>query len=135
MVMWTACLWGLLGASFVEGWDLYTAIHTAKDFPWKQEGRLKLAPYSVAAAIRLGIGAGLAAVLADSGQVAGAVGFVAVGIAAPKILQQLARQGQAIALSQPMLNQGQAAAEVPAAEGSLAQSRDLASEGGAVDAR
>ncbi|MGW2873127.1 hypothetical protein DR950_01755 [Kitasatospora xanthocidica] len=95
MATWQAGLWGLLGSGLIEGWDLYAAIHAARGFPWKRRDRLKLLPYLVAVAIRLGVGAALAAVYAASGQIAGAIGAVTVGIAAPKILEQLARRAPA----------------------------------------
>ncbi|MFJ9846507.1 hypothetical protein ACIRYZ_39950 [Kitasatospora sp. NPDC101155] len=92
MSTWHAGLWGLLGSGLMEAWDLYAAIHAARGFPWKRRGRLALAPYLVAVAIRLGVGGGLAAAYAAGGQIAGAIGAVTVGIAAPKILEQLARR-------------------------------------------
>ncbi|MEV7445657.1 hypothetical protein AB0O22_31740 [Streptomyces sp. NPDC091204] len=88
-----ACLWGLLGAALIEGLDLYTAIHTTDGWPWRKKGEPAFAPYVVAVIIRLGVGMGLTAAFAASEQVAGALAAVTVGIAAPKILQQLAKQG------------------------------------------
>lgn len=93
MSVMESCLWGLLGAALIEGLDLYTAIHTSDGWPWKKKGEPTLAPYLVALAIRLGVGTDLTAAFAASHQVAGALAAVTVGIAAPKILQQLARQG------------------------------------------
>ncbi|GAA4660706.1 hypothetical protein GCM10023324_08230 [Streptomyces youssoufiensis] len=90
-----ACLWGLLGAALIEGLDLYTAIHTTDGWPWKKKGQPAFAPYLTALVIRLGVGMGLTAAFTASQQVAGALAAVTVGIAAPKILQQLARQGLA----------------------------------------
>ncbi|WP_405844604.1 hypothetical protein [Streptomyces sp. NBC_01518] len=90
-----ACLWGLLGAALIEGLDLYTAIHTTDGWPWKKKGQPAIAPYLTALVIRLGVGTGLTAAFAASQQVAGALAAVTVGIAAPKILQQLAKQGLA----------------------------------------
>jgi len=93
VVLWQACLWGLLGAGSVEGWDLHTLIRQAKGFPWKGNKSLTLAEYLVSVVIRMGLGAGLSAAFAQTGQVSGAVGFVAIGVAAPKVLEQLALQG------------------------------------------
>ncbi|MDH6435710.1 hypothetical protein M2158_004187 [Streptomyces sp. SAI-144] len=88
-----ACLWGLLGAALIEGLDLYTAIHSTDGWPWRKKGQPTFAPYITALLIRLGVGTGLTAAFAASHQVAGALAAVTVGIAAPKILQQLAKQG------------------------------------------
>ena len=93
MHLGSACLWGLLGAALIEAWDLYGLIHEVKGFPWRQGDQLKLAPYLVATMIRLGVGTGLAAIFADAHQVAGALGAASVGIAAPKILQEIAKKG------------------------------------------
>jgi hypothetical protein len=49
-------------------------------------------PFLLAVAIRLGVGAGLAAAAGSSGQVAGAFGAVAVGVAAPLIVEKLYQQ-------------------------------------------
>lgn len=92
MAIWQACLWGLLGAALVEGLELYQAIHAEGGFPWQFRGRLKLGPYLVALLVRLGLGAALAAVFAASHQITGPIAAVTIGIAAPKILEQLARQ-------------------------------------------
>ncbi|MGW3061569.1 hypothetical protein ACWC98_37485 [Streptomyces goshikiensis] len=93
MTVFEGCLWGLLGAAMTEGLDLYTAIHTTDGWPWQKKGEPAFAPYIVAVLIRLGVGMGLTAAFAASGQVAGALAAVTVGIAAPKIIQQLAKQG------------------------------------------
>ncbi|MFE5537136.1 hypothetical protein [Streptomyces sp. NPDC056492] len=93
MTVLEGCLWGLLGAAMIEGLDLYTAIHTTDGWPWQKKGEPAFAPYLVAVIIRLGVGMGLTAAFAASGQVAGALAAVTVGIAAPKIVQQLAKQG------------------------------------------
>ncbi|ARE79430.1 hypothetical protein B6R96_35980 (plasmid) [Streptomyces sp. Sge12] len=93
MTVLEGCLWGLLGAALIEGLDLYTAIHTTDGWPWKKKGEPAFAPYAVAVIIRLGVGMGLTAAFAASGQVAGPLAALTIGIAAPKILQQLAKQG------------------------------------------
>lgn len=119
-----ACLWGLLGAALIEGLDLYTAIHTTDGWPWKKKGQPAFAPYLAALVIRLGVGTGLTAAFAASQQVAGALAAVTVGIAAPKILQQLAKQGlahQAVdapPATAPPVAQGQVAGAQPAGSSS-----------------
>ena len=92
MSPWAAALWGFIGAAAIEAWDLYGAIHRVKGFPWKFDGEVALAPYLVSVLLRVLLGVGMAVAFVASGQAAGPVGAVAIGIAAPKLLEQLARQ-------------------------------------------
>lgn len=87
-----AALWGFMGAAAIEAWDLYGAIHRVKGFPWKFDGEVPLGPYLASVVIRVLLGVGMALVFVASDQAAGPVGVVAIGIAAPKLLQQLALQ-------------------------------------------
>jgi hypothetical protein len=87
-----AALWGFTGAAAIEAWDLYGAIHRVKGFPWKFDGEVTLGPYLVSVVLRVLLGIGMALAFVASGQAAGPVGVVAIGIAAPKLLEQLARQ-------------------------------------------
>jgi hypothetical protein len=91
MSLWTAALWGLIGAAAIEAWDLYGAIHRVKGFPWDFAGEVALVPYLVSVALRVLLGVGMAIAFVASGQADGPVGVVAIGIAAPKLLEQLAR--------------------------------------------
>jgi len=97
VALWVACLWGLAGSALVEALDLYQAIQRVKDFPWRLEGEVFLLPYVVSVVIRLGLGTGVAAAFGASAQIAGPLGALAVGVAAPKIVQQFRRDGQHIA--------------------------------------
>ncbi|SDM44221.1 hypothetical protein SAMN04487981_101531 [Streptomyces sp. cf386] len=90
MSVWMACVWGLLGASAIEAHHLHSAIGRVKNLPWRVQGELPLKPYLVALALRLALGVGMAAAFGASGQAGGPVGVMAVGIAAPKVLEQLA---------------------------------------------
>lgn len=90
MSVWMACVWGLLGASAIEAHQLHSAIGRVKNLPWRVQGELPLKPYLVALVLRLALGVGMAAAFGASGQAGGPVGVVAVGIAAPKVLEQLA---------------------------------------------
>jgi len=92
MSLWAAALWGFMGAAAIEAWDLYGAIHRVKGFPWQVAGEVALAPYLVSVLIRVLLGVGMADAFVASGQANGPVGVVAIGIAAPKLLEQLARQ-------------------------------------------
>src|ERR1700683_4982872 len=87
-----AALWGFMGAAAIEAWDLYGAIRRAKGFPWKLDGEVPLGPYLVSVLLRVLLGIGMALAFVASGQAAGPVGVVAIGIAAPKLLETLARQ-------------------------------------------
>ncbi|MEE1930182.1 hypothetical protein V1J52_18655 [Streptomyces sp. TRM 70351] len=62
-----------------------------KGFPWNVPGEVPLTPYCVAVVIRTALGSGLAAAFAASEQIAGPLGALIVGIAAPKIVEQLMR--------------------------------------------
>ncbi len=81
---WAAALWGSSGAAAVEGLVLYRAIHRVKDFPWRKEGEAAFAAHLASVVIRVVLGGGLAAAFGASAQVAGPLGALAAGIAAPK---------------------------------------------------
>ncbi|MFG2948319.1 hypothetical protein [Streptomyces adustus] len=93
MTVWEACLWGVFGAGAVEALDLYGAIRRVRGYPWREKDETPLGPYLLSVVLRLALGVGVAAAFGASGQAGGPVGVVAVGIAAPKILEQIARQG------------------------------------------
>lgn len=96
-----AALWGAFGGFAVEGLELYTAVRRHGHWPWRVRGPREVgAPgYVVAELIRLIIGAGLAGAAEASGQITSAVGALAVGVAAPLIVERLAR---AIPLTDPV---------------------------------
>lgn len=100
----------MTGAAFIEALDLYGAIRRIKGYPWKFEGEVPFGPYLLSIVIRLGVGAGLAVALASSGQIAGPIGGLAAGVAAPKIIEQLARRGLGHSMVEPVPN----AAQLPA---------------------
>lgn len=85
-----ACVWGLLGAGALEAHQLRGDIARVRNLPWRVRGELPLGPYLTALGLRLALGVGLAAGFGASGQAGGPVGVMAVGIAAPKVLEQLA---------------------------------------------
>lgn len=88
-----AVLWGLFGGFAVEGLDLYGAVRRHGCWPWRVHGPREVGAvgYFVAELFRLAIGSGLAWALAESGQITTAVGAVAVGVAAPLIVERLTR--------------------------------------------
>ena len=99
MGLWAAALWGFMGAGAIEAWDLYGAIHRVKGFPWNVPDEVAFVPYLVSVFLRVLLGVGMAIAFVASGQADGPVGVVAIGIAAPKLLEQLARQAVSQAAS------------------------------------
>lgn len=126
-----AALWGLSGGFAVEGLDLYGAVRRRGCWPWRAGGPREVGAvgYVVAEMIRLLIGSVLASALAESGQITTAFGALAVGVAAPLIVERLAR-------AIPLTDSGQHAESVPtdkwlpAASGS-----ELNGQGAPVEAR
>lgn len=92
MQWWQACLWGGVGALLVEAADLAQVIQHRNRLPWKVRGGPPRGIYLLAAALRIGMGVGVASVLVAFGQVSGGFGAVIAGMAAPKIIEGLRRQ-------------------------------------------
>jgi hypothetical protein len=92
MTVWEYVMWGFFGGFAVEGLEFAGAIRRVGDWPWRQPGEPKPLPLVVSVLIRLAVGAGLAAAAGSTGQVSGPFGAVAVGVAAPLMIEQLARQ-------------------------------------------
>lgn len=93
-VAFTMALWGLFGGFAVEGLDLYTAVRRHNRWPWRTGTRRREAgpwAYLCAELIRLAIGAGLAGAAAASDQVTTPIAALAVGVAAPLVIERLAR--------------------------------------------
>lgn len=86
-----AIFWGFLGAGATESWELYRAIHRVKDFPWKVPDEVPFRPFCIAFMIRLTIGAIVATCFVESGKAGLPMGALSIGIASPKLLEQLAR--------------------------------------------
>jgi hypothetical protein len=88
-----AALWGLGGGFAVEGLDLYGALRRRGRWPWRVRGPREVGAvgYFVAELVRLVIGGVLAAALAESNQITTAFGALAVGVAAPLIVERLTR--------------------------------------------
>lgn len=88
-----AALWGLFGGFAVEGLDLYGAVRRRGCWPWRARGprEVGVTGYFVAELFRLVVGSGLAWALARSGQITTAVGALAVGAAAPFLVERLTR--------------------------------------------
>jgi hypothetical protein len=82
-------LWGAFGGLAAEGIELYGAILRCRDWPWRIPEEVSFAPFIGSIVIRVGIGCGLAAAAGESQQVSGPFGAVAVGVAAPVIIEQI----------------------------------------------
>lgn len=96
-----ACLGGLAGAGAIEISELYGAVRSIKDFPWRHEGEVPLGPYLFSVILRLALGVIAAAVCSFAGPLS-AVGAVAAGIAAPKLLEELGRHASTVSGQSPV---------------------------------
>jgi hypothetical protein len=92
MTWWQYAIWGGFGGLAVEFLELYGAIRRTGDWPWRRAGEPRPVVFAVSVAIRVGLGMGLAAAAGDTDQISGALGAVAIGVAAPFLLEQMARQ-------------------------------------------
>ena len=61
-------------------------------WPWKIKGEPGPLPLLVSVIIRVGVGFGLASAAAQTNQVSGPLGAIAVGVAAPLLIEQMAKQ-------------------------------------------
>jgi hypothetical protein len=98
MSLLAACLGGVVGAGAIEISELYGAIRSAKDFPWRRAGEVPLGPYLFSVILRLILGIIAAAVCASAGPL-GTLGAVAAGIAAPKLLEEIGRHAPVTGIS------------------------------------
>ncbi len=92
MSPWEFALWGAFGALAVEAIQFYGAVRRAGQWPWHIKGEPGFWPMAISVLIRVGVGFGLAAAAADTGQISGPLGAVAVGVAAPVLIEQMARR-------------------------------------------
>lgn len=87
-----AALWGVAGGFVLEGLELWAALRRHGKWPWKVTGRGAKAGavgYLIAELIRLTAGGILAAAAAASGQVSGPLAALAIGVAAPMMVERL----------------------------------------------
>lgn len=85
-------IWGFFGGFAVEGLEFAGAIRRTGDWPWRLPNEPGLLPFAVSVLIRLVVGAGLAVAAGSTGQISGPFGALGVGVAAPLLIEQLARQ-------------------------------------------
>ncbi|WP_131831609.1 hypothetical protein [Pseudofrankia asymbiotica] len=88
-----AAIWGLFGGFCAEGLGFYIAVRHKVTWPWRARGGPSLLVYASAELVRLIIGAGLAWAFAASGQIATPVAALAVGVAAPLLVERLSQAG------------------------------------------
>lgn len=105
MVGYEAGLWGLFGGFAVSGLELQGLIRRRGCMPWRWRPGPKDAPlavpeitapaYFTGEIIRCVISMGLAWAAAATGQIAGALAAVAIGAAAPLIIDQISQAAPA----------------------------------------
>lgn len=88
---WEYVLWGAFGGLAVEAIQFYGAIRRAKDWPWRRKDEVRPFPLAVSVIMRVGVGLGLALATGQTGQVSGPIGAIAVGVAAPLLIEQMAK--------------------------------------------
>ena len=89
---WVYALWGAFGGLSVEAVQFYGAIRRTGKWPWKTKGEPGPLPLFVSVVIRVGVGFGLALAAVETGQVRGPLGAIAVGVAAPLLIEQMAKR-------------------------------------------
>jgi len=89
---WQYAMWGFFGGFAVEGLEFSGAIRRSGGWPWRQPGEPGPLPFGTSVLIRMIVGAGLAIAAGTTNQISGPFGAVAVGVAAPLLIEQLARQ-------------------------------------------
>ncbi|ASO19562.1 hypothetical protein FHR81_000760 [Actinoalloteichus hoggarensis] len=108
---WEYAIWGLFGGFAVEGLEFSGAIRRTGDWPWRSPGEPGPLPLLASVVIRLGVGSGLAVAAGITGQVSGPFGALAIGVAAPLLVEQITRALPATA--PPRLPAGLPAPEEP----------------------
>jgi hypothetical protein len=90
-----AALWGLFGVAALEGLDFANTARASGTWPWKAGAGFGVGPYLFSILIRAGIAGGFTAAAVNADQINTAIGAIAIGIASPLVLQQMARQATA----------------------------------------
>lgn len=89
LTWWQLGLWGLFGGFIVDGLEFYRLVRKSKG-KWPKE--FSTPAQVVAELIRLISAAGLAVGLGTSGQIAGPLGAISVGAAAPLVIEKLSQE-------------------------------------------
>lgn len=91
MTAWDDAVWGLFGGFATDGLEFAGAIRRVGGWPWHQRGEPGPLPLAASVLIRLAGGTRHAAVAKSTGQVSGPFGALPVGVAAPLLIERLAR--------------------------------------------
>lgn len=91
-MLWQFGLWGLFGGFAVEALEFLRAIRRVGDWPWCSKDEPGAGPMLASVLVRMGLGFGLAAAATASAQVSGPLGAIAIGVAAPLVLEQFSAQ-------------------------------------------
>ena len=92
MSVLVCALCGLYGGAAVEGLEAMARIRRRQKWPYK---RSYVGPWLVSIVIRLAVSAGLAAAIGSAGAMS-ALSAVAVGAAAPVLIEKIASHAQAV---------------------------------------
>jgi hypothetical protein len=87
-------LWGAFGGCAVDAIQFQGAIRRTGQWPWRVKGEPGLGPLLASVVLRVGLGFGLALAAGQTDQVSGPLGAIAVGVAAPWVIEQMARRVQ-----------------------------------------
>jgi hypothetical protein len=91
MTAWEYAMWGFFGGLAVEGLEFGRAIRRVGGWPWHQPGEPGPLPLAVSVLIRLVVSALVTWAAGSTHQVSGPFGALAVGVAAPLVIEQLAQ--------------------------------------------
>ncbi len=89
MTAWQAALWGAFGGLAVEAIQFSGVLRRTGTWPWNIEGEPPAGLWSASVLIRVGLGLGLAVAAFQTGEIAGPIGAIAIGVAAPLIIEQM----------------------------------------------
>jgi hypothetical protein len=91
MVVWLAAVWGLTGGLCVEALALHAHIRRMPKWDWRRPIDQGMVAFVVVVALRVGVGSALAAAFAGSHQVSGPLAAFTLGVAAPVVVERLAK--------------------------------------------
>jgi hypothetical protein len=112
-------LWGLSGGFAIEALEFRRAIRRTRTWPWRSPEEPTFGPWLCAVIVRLLVGAIVAGAARASDQLSGPFAAIAVGVAAPVVLEQLARQARLAPPAPSDLDTAQPVAGPETAEGGI----------------
>ena len=120
MQWWEALIWGLFGGFSVEALELTGAVRRTGTWPWKSSSEPGALAFGVVVLVRLVISSGLTVAAAESQQIGSAIAAVTTGLAAPLLMEQLARQATIGVIGRPTSHNGEARSSSQELAGHLA---------------